>query len=604
MCGISGVFSRTAIVDEALLKSMIEPIHHRGPDDQGYFIDGCVGLAQARLSIIDLKGGHQPLVDASRQTALVANGEIYNYLELRQVLIDKGEMFQTHSDSETILHAYRQFGERYLSQLRGMFAFALYDVTRQQLHLARDRMGIKPLYYCVSGDRFLFSSEIKGILGALSIKPEINPGALLQFFQNQFNTGRETIFKGIQRVLPGETLIISADLSIQHKHYWSALDVEPRDIEFQQAVAEFDELFDTVMREHMRSDVPFGLFLSGGVDSAILASALCRLHDHPIRSLSVGYEGSQIADELNDAQRIARWVGTDHQALKLDQKTIFNRLPHTIWATDELMRDFACLPTSILSQQASQSLKVIFSGEGGDEVFAGYGRYRRTPLQRRLKNLVAPGSGGFRTRGQVSRYWASRLFGEQLKQCQHYQRAPFISAWQSTPSTWSDLQRSQYTDLVTSIPDNLLVKADRMMMGFGVEGRVPFLDHRMVEFGLSLPDELKVEGRQGKVFLKRWAERFLPADHLWRKKKGFHVPLNEWLDGKFLSVLTTRLPANAGVREWFRTDAVEQLLRQQSQKGDVSREVWSLMQFAIWHRIFIEGNGEKPPVDANPLDWI
>ncbi len=604
MCGIAGVFSLADPVDESLLERLIAPIRHRGPDDQGYHVDGQIGLAQTRLSIIDLAGGHQPMIDPETGAALVANGEIYNYLELRDELTGQGAEFSTRSDSETILHGFRHLGESYLQRLEGMFAFALYDAGSRTLHLARDRIGIKPLYYMRDGDRFLFNSEIKGILNALDYTPEINPGALLQFLQNQFNTGRETIFKGIYRVLPSETIMVDTQLRMQHRRYWSILDIRTRERDFAAAAAEFDTLFDEVMQRHMRADVPFGLFLSGGVDSAILAAVLRRLHHHPIQSFSVGYANSSMADELDDAQRIAKLVGSEHRSLKLDQQAIFNRLPHTVWAADDLMRDYACLPTSILSQQAARSLKVIFSGEGGDEVFAGYGRYRKTALERRLKTLIAPGSGGFRTRGQLQRKWVKALFSPRLKMVAGMQRAPFVSAWQATPAEWSDLQRSQYTDLVTAMPDNLLVKADRMMMGFGLEGRVPFLDHRIVEFGLSLPDTLKVQSRQGKVFLKRWAERFLPADHLWRKKKGFHVPLGEWLRGDFLVALAGKLPVNEAIGAWFDREAVTRLIARQQRKGDVSREIWSLMQFAIWHRLFIEGHGEAPPPDSDPLEWL
>ncbi len=438
MCGIAGIFSAGDAVRERDLRRLADPIRHRGPDDQGFYLNGRLGLAQTRLSIIDLEGGHQPLLDADRQTALVANGEIYNYIELRDRFAAAGAQFLTRSDSETILQGYRHLGEDYLSALHGMFAFALYDVASGALHLARDRIGIKPLYYVREGDRLLFNSEIKGLLKALDRTPEINPAALLQFLQNQFNTGRETIFKGINRVLPGETIVVDANLDMHHRRYWRAVDIQPREIDFQSAAAEFDVLFDRVMTEHMRSDVPFGLFLSGGVDSAILAAALRRLHHHPIRSWSVGFADSVIADELDDAQRIASLVGTEHQALRLDRNTIFNRFAHTVWAADDLMRDYACLPTSILSQQAAQSLKVIFSGEGGDEVFAGYGRYRKTPLERRLKTLIAPGSGGFRTRGQWRRRWVRSVLGDRLRAVLDQQRAPFIAAWRETPSNWSD----------------------------------------------------------------------------------------------------------------------------------------------------------------------
>jgi asparagine synthase (glutamine-hydrolysing) len=261
------------------------------------------------------------------------------------------------------------------------------------------------------------------------------------------------------------------------------------------------------MREHMRADVPFGLFLSGGLDSAVLACQLQAQGAGRIHSYSVGYRGTAMAHELDEAQRVADWFGFEHHALELELDQVFARIPHSIWAADELMRDYACLPTSILAETAARDLKVVFSGEGGDEAFAGYRRYRPTALERWGKSLLHPGSGGFRTRPQWSRRWMRRLFGPALANADGRARQPFIDAWQSTPSGWSDLQRRQYTDLVTALPDNLLVKTDRMLMAFGLEGRVPFLDHRLVEFGLSLPDRLKVRGRTGKWLLRQWADR-------------------------------------------------------------------------------------------------
>jgi asparagine synthase (glutamine-hydrolysing) len=604
MCGIAGFIKRDGEPEPHLLDAMAALLSHRGPDEQGVHLVGRTGLVHTRLSIIDLSGGHQPMLSRDPELALVANGEIYNYVELREELIGRGRDFLTSSDSETILQSYAAFGDSFIDKLHGMFAFALYDAAKRRLTLARDRLGIKPLYFVELPDRIAFASELKALLPTLPRAPEVNPGALAQFLHNQFNTGRETIFQGIQRLLPGEILTIDKDLQPKLRRYWSALEVEPRNVSYEDAWQEFDTLMDRVMRVHIRSDVPYGLFLSGGVDSGILASLLRRFQDKPIRSFSVGYTVARQSGELDDAQRVARLFGTEHTPLLLDQESVLRRLPHTVWAADDLLRDYACLPTSILAQTAAQELKVVFTGEGGDEVFAGYGRYRQSGLQRWLKNLVAPGSGGFRTRSQLRRRFTARLLKPKVENARHAVRAPFIQAWQATPISWSDVQRSQYTDIVTNLPDDLLVKADRMLMSFGLEGRVPFLDHRIVEFGLSLPDGLKLASRQGKMFLKRWAEQFLPPDHLYRRKLGFHVPIGEWLQGPYLDRLCSKLEHNPAIREWFKPSGVSAICRQQRSKQIASREIWSLMQFAIWHRLFIEHPGKRPLPEEEPLDWI
>lgn len=358
------------------------------------------------------------------------------------------------------------------------------------------------------------------------------------------------------------------------------------------------------MREHLRADVPFGLFLSGGVDSAVLAALLHAHGAGRIKSYSVGYRGTRMADELAEAARIAAHFGFDHQPLELDLARVFGRLPHTVWSADELMRDYANLPTSILAERAAADLKVVFSGEGGDEVFAGYRRYRPTLAERWVKSVLRPGSGGFRTRGHWSGHWSRRLLGPALRGVREPDRAPFVQAWRSTPSVWSDLQRRQYTDLVTALPDNLLVKTDRLLMGFGLEGRVPFLDHRLVEFGLALPDGLKIRGQVGKWLLKRWVEPHLPPGHARRPKRGFHVPVGDWLTGERATRVGERLLRNAGIRAWFEVAAIPDLVKARRAGRGGSRELYGLMQFAIWHRLFVEQPGLKPAPDEDPLDWI
>ena len=598
MCGIAGVLLREGRADEGMLRRMAAALAHRGPDDLGVHLAGPLGLVQTRLSIIDLERGHQPMID--RDLALAANGEIYNFMELRQALEARGRRFATASDSETILHAYALDGLAALDSLHGMFAFALHDARRGELVLARDRLGIKPLYYARLPDRLLFASELKAVLAVWPSACDIRPDALVQFLQNRFNSGPSSLVRGICRLAPGTALVVDAALDLREHRYWSPLDVRPRPREFERAGEEFEPLFRQVMIEHLRADVPYGLFLSSGVDSGVLLAMVSELAGQPARTFSVGYRDA--GDELARAAAIARRFGAAHTEIVLDRDAVFRRLPHTIWAADDLLHDYACLPTSFLAERAGRDLKVVLTGEGGDEVFAGYGRYRRSPLQRWAANLFRPGSGGFRTRGYWRTDWTRRVFGTELSAAAAAWRAPFISAWRVTPGAWTDIMRCQFTDLQTYLADDLLVKADRVLMGFGLEGRVPFLDHRVVEFGLSLPDGLKIRRRAGKLFLRKWAERRLPRGHLWQPKRGFYVPMRRWLHGDFLDKLAVRLPHHPAIRRWFRPDGVADLVREQQAGGNASRAIWGLMQIAIWHRIFAEGH--TPSRDEDPLAWI
>lgn len=604
MCGIAGILSQNHPPTTAELRRQAHFLAHRGPDDHGLLLWQGHGVVQTRLSIIDLAGGHQPICSADGRFILVANGEIYNFVELRQEFEAQGCVFVTHSDSEMIIHAYAIYGDDFARHLHGMFAFCLIDKLRNRVILGRDRIGIKPLFYSREGDRLLFASELKGIIAARTTAPEVEAEALLQYLQSQFSSGEKTIIKGIHRLPPATTLTFEADGSTVLRPYWSASDVRTVDCSMEEALETFAPLIETVMREHVRSDVPYGLFLSGGVDSALLLSLLTRHQEQPVRTFSVGFPETKMEGELAGAEYMAKYFNSQHTSIPLSGSDVLGRLPITVWAADELMRDYASLPTAILAEHAGKELKVVFSGEGGDEAFAGYGRYRKGGFERFFQNLVRPGSGGFRTSNQLNPLWAQRLFGPELRAATAAIRRPFIAAWNETPPEWSHLQRCQYTDLTTALPDNLLVKADRMLMAFGVEGRVPFLDHRIVEFGLSLPDQLKTDAHQGKIFLKRWAEKTIPAEHLYRKKRGFHVPMGEWLTPAFVSSAEGKLLANKGVQQWFRSDGVSALCAAQRQRGGRDRELWTLIQFAIWHRFFIDDFGTKPGPSDDPLLWI
>jgi len=604
MCGIAGLFIMQSQVSEELLHAMGNALAHRGPDHVGVFDGANMGFVHTRLSIIDIAGGDQPFISEQGDLVLIANGEIYNHIELRASLEAKGHQFSSHSDCEAILHAYAEYGDDCLSHLNGMFAFALYDKTSKRLLLARDRLGMKPLFLAQQDEGVAFASEIKALLPVLQQSPQVNTFGLLQYLQNQNNSGRETIFEGIERILPGEAVVIEQGRISKRWAYWSALAVKTQAKNFDQASAEFDELMETVMIQHMRSDVPFGLFLSGGVDSTTLLGLLSRYKDEPIRTFSLGFPKSSVGDELEIAETIAKHFGAQHSVLRPSGEAMLQRLPYTVWAADELMRDFANLPTSMLAEQAGKELKVVFSGEGGDEAFAGYGRYRTGKLERVLKNLLNSGSGGFRTGANFRAGLPGQVFGDKLLASERSWREPIVQAWSETPADWSDLQRMQYVDLVTALPDNLLVKADRMLMAWSLEGRLPFVDHRVVEFGLSLPDKLKINGKQGKSFLKRWASGFVPGDHLWQKKRGFKVPVGEWLRGDYLQRIAVCLQNSPAICEWFNPVGVAKLVERQQQKGDVTKNIFALLQFAIWHKLFIEGDGSAPPALIDPVDLL
>lgn len=597
MCGIAGVFLKQQTPSQQQLEKAITALQHRGPDGHGIFVKDAVGLVHTRLSIIDLEGGAQPLHSLNQQLHVVANGEIYNYERVKQA--HPQHQSATQSDCEAILTCYQHHGAEGFEKLEGMFAFALYDDEKSCLYLGRDRLGIKPLYYAETSVGVVFSSEIKGILPLLEQQADINAEALSSFLNYQFNTGRDTIFNNVKRVLPGEYLTINKEGSISYHQYWSGTSVAPRDIELDEAMEEFEFLFDSVMQDHLKSDVPLGLFLSGGIDSSIMLAKLSEIYPEPLRTYSLGYADAE--DELSQANTLAAQFKTEHTPLTVSRDDLFNRIVHSIWASDDLMRDYACLPMAALSDRASQDLKVVFSGEGGDEAFAGYRRYAPS-LENTLKSWVF-GNGGIKTRGQwSSRKYAKQALGSALKQTQP--RQAFKDTWNACPASWSMMQKKQYVDLTTSLPDNLFVKSDRISMAFGLESRVPFSDHRLVEFGLSLPDSVKYPERKGKYILRKWAEKVLPKEHLAMPKRGFYVPVKSWLSGDFLEQLNQKLLLNRAIQEWFDIEQCAKLFNGHKAGKNMSREIWGLMQFAIWHKLFVEQPQIIPTKNENPLDWI
>jgi asparagine synthase (glutamine-hydrolysing) len=462
-------------------------------------------------------------------------------------------------------------------------------------------LGIKPLYVTRLSDRFVFASELKAILPLMPHRPDLCAQAITESFHNQFNTGRNTILQGVDRVQPGHFMIVSADQNVVERPYWRVEEVAPSFNSPDEALEAFDCLFNEVLNIHRLADVPYGLFLSGGLDSGSLLASLGPMTGYGLKTYTVGFDDDG-SDEADAAEAVARELGSEHTTLRLSVDDIKGRIVQNAWACDDLMRDYATLPTLAMAERAAQDLKVVFTGEGGDEVFAGYGRYRQTMIERWIKSWVHPGSGGFRTRSQISPAW-SIVAGPRLQAASIDFRFPFKTAWQASPRRLSAVCKSQITDIKTALPDNLLVKVDRSTMAFGLEARVPFLDHRVVEFGLGLSDNLKIKGGEGKWLLRRWSESCLPASHVARKKRGFHVPIGQIFCDEFVIALAGKLQTNRAIKEWFSPEGVRTLSKSRP-SAHRNRTLWSLMQFALWSNLVLENPVTLPSADEDPLAWI
>lgn len=601
MCGLVGFAASGERCSDRLALAMAA-LQHRGPDGQGESLRGHVALGHTRLSIIDLEGGAQPLLSTCGRYVLVANGEIYNHTELRQALLNEGARFQTRSDCEVILQGYVVWGREILNRIEGMYAFALHDIERDEVLLARDPLGMKPLYWCQSGEGVRFASELKALLALMPTTPDLNSTAIVQYIEAQHPLSRNTPFHGVERLLAGEALLIRHGRRAEQWRHWCANDVSHTSSA--DPIADLDGLMQTVFTQHQRADVPIGLFLSGGVDSTILLGLMRRYGMEDIHTFSLGFPDSSVGDELDVATRLARYFGTDHRILTPTADDMLTRLPQVVWAADDLMRDPASLPTLLLAEEASRSMKVVFSGEGGDEAFAGYGRYRTGAIERFLKGMLFPGTGGFRSRGDLRGGVAKQLLGSELLAARGRWREALKESWQSRPADWTPLQKMQALDLEHALPDNLLVKADRMLMAHGVEGRMPFVDRRLVCWGLSLPDELKQDRREGKKILKSWASTFMPAEHFAAKKRGFYVPVNDWWQGDRLVALSRVLSNNVAIREWFQPAGVQRLLADQGRTQRSGRQLMTLLQFALWHHFFVQSSTSALPEVSDPLGLL
>ena len=637
MCGISGIaFSNQSSrnVDEAILARMRDILHHRGPDDAGLFIEGPVGIAHRRLSIVDLALGHQPMTNEDGSLQIVFNGEIYNHADHRPELEARGHVFATHSDTESILHLYEEHGKRCVDHLRGMFAFAIWNRKAKELFIARDRLGIKPLYYVHAADGSLyFASEIKALLVAGAVRPELNHAALPDYLANHATSDDTTLFAGVRRLLPGHTLLWR-DGNVQIERYWDARPGElaagqPRSVT--EYVAEWRELFQTSVKLRLMADVPLGVFLSGGIDSSAIAGVMSQMVAEPIKTFSVAFDAPE-ANELEYARVVARAFGTDHHEVIVQPADFLSALPHLIWHEDEPIAHPSSVALYFVSQLAQRHVKVVLSGEGSDELLAGYNRYRTTLLNlsagkvyhqlstegirrfvRSAATRFAPGS--LRRKLPRTFLWlepnvGALYFDNFAVFPRHMQREMFapglherighinpyagmLGYFDADPSA-TLLQRLLYADLKTYLHE-LLMKQDQMSMAASIESRVPFLDHKLVEFSTALPDRMKLRGWTTKYVLREAMKTVLPETILNRPKMGFPVPLARWFRGEFSPLLDEYVVGERTLaRGLFQPDFLRRLVQEHvTGKADHMERLWTLVNFEMWQRQFLDGEQLK-----------
>lgn len=567
MCGIAGIMTADGCApDAAALSAMLNALRHRGPDGEGRYLNGDVGMVQSRLAIIDLTTGDQPLREPGG-SALVANAEIYNYVELRAELGNVA--FATHSDCEPPLYLYRRDGVAFADSLRGMYAIALHDPAAGRLLLARDPFGIKPLYYAETARGIAFASEPQAILAAGLANPKIAARPRAELLQLQFTTGRDTIFAGIQRVLPGETLVLQQGRIVERRRRSALPDGGPVAWDETEALERLDAaLADSVM-VHQRSDVPYGMFLSGGTDSAALLKLMARLNARPVRTFTIGFSDGEQADERVHARALARAVGAEHSEVDFSADDFWQLLPQVAADIDDPAADYAVLPTWKLAREAAKDLKVVLTGEGGDEMFAGYGRYRSALRPWWMGGRAMRPKGIFDGLGVLREPPTGWRDG--------------IVAAESTAaaSGRSRLQTAQAIDCADWLPNDLLVKLDRCLMAHGLEGRTPFLDPAVAAVAFRLADRLKVREGRGKYLLRRWLARQFPESKPFERKRGFTVPVGAWIEreGARLGPLVARQP---GVAELCHAPAVERVFRTKGKHAHFA--AWTLLFYALWHR--------------------
>jgi asparagine synthase (glutamine-hydrolysing) len=633
MCGIAGIVASDALhADErARTVMMRDVIAHRGPDDAGLYVDEQAALGHRRLSIVDLAAGHQPLCNEDESVWIVFNGEIYNHASIRPELESAGHRYRTRSDTETIVHAYEQWGDACVERLRGMFAFAIWDVPRRRLLLARDRLGVKPLYWARTADRLLFGSEIKSILESGLIRAEAHESKLPEQLSTRSLAGPDTLFKGIHRLMPGHVLVFQ-DGAVQIRRYWD-LPVRTEDNPVEKlretdAVERFRELLEESVRIRLMADVPLGMFLSGGLDSSAIAALMAGMIDRPLKTFSVAFNDRAFS-ELDYARQVSSAIRADAHEIVIDESDFFGALPRLIWHEDEPIAHPSSVPLYFVSQLAGRHVKVVLTGEGSDELLAGYGKYPRFVMNWTAAQMYRHVPGSLRNLisrdvvprlpAAVNRY-ASRSFLARAAtpealffdnfaaiglERQRSLLSPAVAATVTSDQAYGPsraifdgrngrstlLDRVLYTDVKTYLVE-LLMKQDQMSMAASIESRVPFLDHKLVEFVALLPDRFKLRGLKTKWILREAIREVLPDAILSRPKMGFPVPFGQWMRGEWNAVARdVLLDSRSRGRGLINPAAVERLLDAHAAgRANGADAIWTLLNLELWYRTFIDGN--------------
>ncbi|MHB8893953.1 MAG: asparagine synthase (glutamine-hydrolyzing) [Candidatus Geothermincolia bacterium] len=625
MCGICGFLVRDggSPVTPELINRMQRVMRHRGPDESGAYVQGRIGLGHNRLSIIDLATGHQPIENEDGTKRIIFNGEIYNYPELRRDLLARGHRFTTHSDTEVILHLYEEFGPASLQHLRGMFAFAIWDSADGSLFLARDRLGKKPLYYAGNDQWFCFASEIKSLLVTDRVPRELNLPSVDQYISLNYTIGPRTMLRHVDKLLPGHYILLRDGDAVQQP-YWDFAEARETNQSFSQCYEHMTELIEESVRIRLMSEVPLGAFLSGGVDSSVIVAVMTRLTGRPVKTFTVGYEDASSVSELGYARLVAKTLKAEHHEFVLQPGNFRDIVPEVVWHLDEPIGEYATIPLLLLSRLAKRHVTVLLSGEGADEIFAGYPIYRsmklieafqRIPrLPRRFVEwlLLSRFTGTLKhdkyrdwlERPLESRYLGnasyftprmkSKLYTDGFKASLGEERVEdLVGSYYQRVQGRDVLSRMLYVDTKTWLPEDLLIKADKMTMAASVELRVPFLDHKLVEFAATLPSRMKLRRSCSKYIFKKYAETMLPREIVHRPKRGFPVPLEQWLKKDLVEyardILFDRRTTQRGIADprYVR----EMIDRHVGTAENYSQNIWNLMVLEIWMRRFLDGEG-------------
>ncbi len=623
MCGICGIFDlNNKEVDTNLLLKMTSIMKHRGPDGSGIFTESSVGLGHRRLSIIDIEGGSQPLTNKDNTIHLVFNGEIYNYIELQEELMKKGHRFKTKSDTEVILHGYEEWGIECVHNFNGIFAFALWDSRLKRLFLARDHLGVKPLYYTFLNNKFIFASEIKSILANSEYLREVDIASLDQLFTFRYVPSPNTLFKNIKKMPPGHYMIIDSD-NHRIERYWNYIPDINNEPNEKKLIKNYQELLEDAIKLQLRSDVPVGLFLSSGIDSSSILAIMRKSTNKPIYTFTIGFEDGEQTNETDDARMIAKMFDTDHTEMIVTPKDYEKYYENYLWDLEEPVGNETAAAFYFVSKIASEKVKVVLSGQGADEPWAGYHRHigvklseiysklpffltekiiKKTvqafPRNERLKRgVIALNEADMLTRfAKIYSFYSSemksKLFRDWMKEelsGSDHEAKEALRHLLAKVGHLDPVSQMLYIDTRSNLPDDLLMVSDKTSMTNSIESRVPFLDYRLVEFIETIPSTLKLKGFKGKYLHKKALEKYLPKKMIYRKKKGFANPIDKWMRGKMGAFLNDcLLSERSAVNKYFNREYVMEILSlHESRKEDYMRHINMLVSFELWHQTFI-----------------